>query len=59
MKYDFMKTSWFGGKPFQWNEFYFNNGKSYSAYRFGLVLFRVYYENTKTSEPRAACAPKA
>jgi len=48
MKYDFLKTSWFGGTPFQWNEFYLNGGKSYSIYRLGPIILRIYHENTKT-----------
>ena len=48
MKYDFIKTSWFNGEWLLWNDYFYNAGNSYSAYRLGPIILRIYHENTKT-----------
>ena len=38
----FVKTSWFKGNPFYFNEFVFNNGNPYRSYRFLCLMIKIY-----------------
>jgi hypothetical protein len=41
MKYQFIKTSWFGGVPFLWKAVNTSQGTVARIFRFGPILIRV------------------
>jgi hypothetical protein len=43
----FIKTSWFSGKPIQFGEYYINSGKPYWLWRLGPIMLRVWDEGRK------------
>jgi hypothetical protein len=44
MKLRVLKTYWFKGGFFHWNDFKLNGGHSYTSYRLGPILIRMYDE---------------
>jgi len=44
MKFQVLTTSWFKGGFFHWKEHRFNGGHSYTSYRLGPILIRMYDE---------------
>ena len=50
MKLKLLTTSWFKGGFFHWKEHRFNGGDSYTSYRLGPVLIRVYDKITNEEQ---------
>lgn len=38
----FVKLPWFKGTPVYWNQYYFNSGNPYRAYRLFCLSIRIY-----------------